>query len=303
MGVNQFTDMTHDEFSKVLGVDKDILWNEKYDEKVEKKYVETEKIDLNALPKHVDWRKNGIISNIKDQGQCGSCWTFGTTENIESYYALKHNGMVQVLSEQEILDCTPNPLHCGGTGGCGGGTARLAMNKLIQLGGQTSEWMYPYISWEGKDFPCHFNASRQLISARLQGFVHLPGNKLEPVMDHLAKRGPLITNVDASAWQYYETGVFNSCNNSYPDIDHVVQMVGYGFDTDLNQSYFLIRNSWTVFWGEAGYIRLHRSTSGDEPCGMDIHPQDGNVCNGGPVEVKACGSCGVLYSNDFPILQ
>ncbi len=66
-------------------------------------------------------------------GECGSCWTFGTAESVESYYALS-TGQLTDLSEQQILDCTPNTNDCGGTGGCGGGTPELAYAKIIQMG-------------------------------------------------------------------------------------------------------------------------------------------------------------------------
>ncbi len=66
-------------------------------------------------------------------GECGSCWTFGTTETIESYWAMA-TGNLMSLSEQQILDCTPNPNECGGTGGCQGGTPELAYQNLIQMG-------------------------------------------------------------------------------------------------------------------------------------------------------------------------
>ena len=97
-------------------------------------------------PAAVDWREKGVVTEVKDQGtiigrlthdnyleSCGSCWAFGTAETVESHYAIKTGNLV-VLSEQQILDCTPNPNQCGGTGGCGGGTAELAYARIIQIG-------------------------------------------------------------------------------------------------------------------------------------------------------------------------
>lgn len=85
------------------------------------------------IPTSVDWRDKGIISAVKDQGQCGSCWTFGTSETIESYWMME-TGEFTDLSEQQMLDCTPNPNHCGGTGGCQGGTAELIYEQLVKTG-------------------------------------------------------------------------------------------------------------------------------------------------------------------------
>jgi len=247
----------------------------------------------------VDWRNQSIITAVKDQGACGSCWTFGTTETIESFYALAHGvGNLTVLSEQEILDCTPNPNDCGGTGGCGGGTPELAMAQLIHLGGQTSEKLYPYKSGGGQDFKCHFSNQTTAPVAVLKSFVVLPSNQYMPILTAVATLGPMTVNVDASAWMSYEVGVFNGCNQKNPDIDHVVQLVGYGVDgSDL---YWLVRNSWGAGWGEGGYIKLYRSSTPD--CGVDKNPQDGTGCNGGPPTVTVCGTCGIWYDVSYPTM-
>jgi len=255
-------------------------------------------INVKALPKHVDWRERGIITAVKDQGQCGSCWSFGTAETIESFYALK-TGLLECLSEQQILDCTPNPNQCGGTGGCGGGTPELAYAKIMQMGGLTSEWMYPYTSYFGTDYNCHSNSGPSPV-ASLSGYKVLKSNEYNPVLTAVATVGPLAINVDASAWSDYESGVFDGCNQTHPDIDHVVQLVGYGTDATLGD-YWLVRNSWAPSYGESGYIRLRREAN--PRCGMDLHPSDGTGCNGGPAQVKVCGTCGILYDVSYPVIS
>lgn len=272
MGVNHLTDRTEEEFNKLLGYKR-----QTHTPKYQSTYAPKSTGSV-SLPPYVDWREKGIISDVKDQGQCGSCWTFGTAETVESYYALA-TGQLPVLSEQQILDCTPNPNDCGGTGGCGGGITDIAYEQIIELGGLTSEWMYPYTSYFGDGFDCHFAANTTSPVATLKSYVKLPSNQYEPVMTALATTGPLAINVDASAWRYYETGVFTGCNTTDSDIDHVVQLVGYGTDPKLGD-YWLIRNSWTPAWGELGYIRIERSSTA--PCTPDTTPQDGTGCNGGP---------------------
>lgn len=166
---------------------------------------------------NVDWREKNIITPVKDQGfymilkiyinffigQCGSCWSFGTAEIIESYWALKKNHLME-LSEQQILDCTPNPNHCGGVGGCGGGTAEIAYQKIIELGiinlsnfclnkilgGLSSEWTYPYISYFGTNFKCKLNITRPI--AKILKYSVLESNKYEPVIQALTNIGPLV---------------------------------------------------------------------------------------------------------------
>jgi len=248
------------------------------------------------LPVSVDWRDKGVISAVKDQGNCGSCWTFATVEATESAYALA-TGKLHVLSEQQILDCTPNPNHCGGTGGCDGGTAELAWAKIIAMGGLDSEWIYPYQSYFGNAYTCRYGHANPAV--RVSSFVNLPVNEQDPILNYLAASGPLAISVDASTWSSYESGVFNGCNQTNPDIDHAVQLVGYGTDSTLGD-FWLVRNSWSPAWGENGYIRLKRTTQ--IQCGTDLTPSDGDGCSDGPPTVKVCGTCGVLFDGVYPVV-
>lgn len=290
MGANHLTDRTNAEFRKLLGYRRQEITSSNY----QSPYVPKD-VSLSSAPPSVDWREKGVISDVKDQGQCGSCWAFGTAETVESYYALK-TGQLHVLSEQQILDCTPNPDDCGGTGGCGGGIADIAYEKIIALGGLASEWTYPYVSYFGSDFDCHFKGIPPV--AKLKGYTKLPSNHYASVIDALGS-GPLVVNVDASDWHSFETGVFTGCNQNNSDINHVVELVGYGTDPK-NGDYWLVRNSWTPSWGEGGYIRLARSST--VQCADDTSPGDGTGCNGGPSVVSVCGACGILYDASFPVI-
>jgi cathepsin L len=252
---------------------------------------------MSTIPDSVDWRKNGIITAVKNQGNCGSCWTFGAAECVESMWAQSTKNLV-VLSEQNILDCTPNPQHCGGTGGCGGGTVELAYDK-IKINGLATEKSYPYISGSsGRDYSCKSNIQ---YFANITGYVNLPTNQQDPILDALANIGPLAINVEAMPWMSYRSGVFDGCNQKNPDIDHVVQLVGYGTDTKYGD-YWLVRNSWGAGWGESGYIRLKRE-SGTPRCGIDRTPSDGTGCDGGPPTVTVCGTCGILFDALYPVYK
>jgi len=293
-GVNHLTDFSEEEFKKLLGVKKQLLYASKAKQTVEQQ----EDISIEALPKHVDWREKNIVSAVKDQGRCGSCWTFGTAETIESHFAMA-NGELMDLSEQQILDCTPNPQQCGGTGGCSGGTAELAFTQIMKMGGLSSEWTYPYISYFGSNYNCQFNTSTTLPIAKLTGYTVLSSNVYAPLLAAVANKGPIAISVDASAWSSYESGVFNGCNQTNPDIDHEVQLVGYGTDERLGD-YWLVRNSWSPLWGEYGYIRIHRTEA--TQCGVDLNPSDGTGCKNGPATVVVCGTCGILYDSAYPII-
>lgn len=293
-GVNHLTDRTKEEMKATFGYDKNLGAQYASNNQPTTQFSHLSTIDL---PNSVDWREKNIISPIKDQGQCGSCWTFATSETVESYWAMK-TGQLDTLSEQQIASCTPNPNDCGGTGGCGGGIAEIAYEQIMKLGGLSSEWTYPYVSYRGKDYSCIYSNKTTPPVAKLSGYSVLPPNQLQPVLGALATHGPLAVNVDASNWDDYESGVFNGCNMVNPDINHVVQLVGYGVDSTTSENYWLVRNSWGTTWGEDGYIRLLRNNS--PVCGVDTHPQDGTGCNNGPTNVTVCGTCGILYSVSFP---
>ena len=254
------------------------------------------------------WRRAGVVTAVKNQGGCGSCWAFAATEAVESAFALA-TGRLEVLSEQQVLDCTPNPLECGGDGGCTGGTPELAFARMAQLGGLASEWEYPYESFNGRGFACRAagNATGGAPPlARVAGFQQLPSNERLPVLRALAEHGPLAVNVDASAWFAYESGVFTGCAKASTDIDHAVVLVGYGTDDASGLDYYLVRNSWSTAWGEAGYIRLLRR-AGEPACSDDVTPFDGSACKDDPdpppQTVTVCGECGILYDVSYPLID
>jgi len=248
-------------------------------------------------PVNVDWRTKGIITAVKDQGSCGSCWSFGSAETLESYWALV-TGNLTVLSEQQILDCTPNPNDCGGSGGCEGGTVEIAYAQIEKMGGLSSEASYPYVSGSGSNQACQQSQISPV--AKISSYVNLPSNQLNPVLNYLIYKGPLAISVDAGSWQGYGGGVFDGCDQSNPDLDHVVQLVGAGTDPQYGD-YWLVRNSWSADWGEDGYIRLRRTST--PRCGIDTSPGDGDGCNGGPSTVKVCGTCGILYDTLYPVVS
>jgi len=259
--------------------------------------LRTERLSTSALPVEIDWRDAGVVTPVKDQGGCGSCWTFATAQQTESAYAIA-TGKLHTLSEQQILDCTPNPNQCGGSGGCGGGTAELAWARITEMGGLSSEWTYPYQSYYQSSYQCRNEQINPVV--RVSSFVNLPTNEQDPILTYVGTAGPLAISVAAASWASYETGVFDGCNKTNPDIDHAVQLVGYGVDATLG-NYWLVRNSWSPSWGEEGYIKLQRGA--DFTCGIDLTPRDGDGCTGGPPTVKVCGTCGILFDAVYPLVH
>jgi len=292
-GVNKYTDATDEEFKALRG------YNRAARSAITGRSIVPHQstMKISALPDSVDWRLKKVVTPPKDQAQCGSCWSFATAETLESHWAIA-TGNLTVLSEQQILDCTPNPQHCGGTGGCEGGTAELAYDRIKELGGLTSEKLYPYVSGRGSDYKCKDPIPAPV--AKISGYTKLPENEYDALLEAVATVGPIAISVDAASWGGYSSGVFHGCNQKNPDIDHAVVLVGYGTDTKLGD-YWIVRNSWGASWGEKGYIRLKRSAT--KECGVDIHPDDGSGCTGGPANVTVCGTCGILYDTCYPIVQ
>jgi len=297
--VNRFSDITDAEFKSYLGLHKGWLRHERKasPHRIPQPEHLYKNINIADLPDNVDWRVKGVVTDPKDQGACGSCWTFATAETVESYGALASKTLL-TLSEQQILDCTPNPNDCGGTGGCGGGTVELAIDRIAVMGGLTLESDYPYVSGDGSNYQCDMSKFKPAVN--VTKYVDLPSNQLAPVMNWIATGGPLAISVDASSWSGYGGGVFDGCDNQNPDLDHAVQLVGYGTDPS-DGDYWLVRNSWGTGYGENGYIRLKRYAT--PPCGVDNTPSDGDGCSGGPPSVTVCGNCGILYDTVYVVVK
>lgn len=304
LGINEYSDWTETEKKALRGYHKAAGYHHRHQllTAATPPHVSIleSKAPISSFPKSIDWRNSipPVLTAIKNQGGCGSCWTFATAETVESHYAIA-TGYLQDLSEQQIASCAANPKHCGGTGGCEGGTAQIGFEHIINAGGLTTEWGYPYVSFGGKDQQCYLNMTKmkRSIGATVESYVNVKGNDYPSLMAAIQK-GPVAISVDASTWSSYAGGIYDACNVTSPVIDHAVQLVGYGED---NQGqYWIVRNSWGPTWGENGFIRLKR---GQDKCGVDTSPGEGSGCSGGPDKVKVCGMCGILFDNAFPVIQ
>jgi len=251
-----------------------------------------------SLPLTVDWRKEGVVTPIKNQGGCGSCWAFSATESVESALAMATRtveGKPELieLAPQQLVDCAPNPDDCGGTGGCAGSTQPLAFSYLVSAGGMDAAADYPY---KARDGPCKAGSLTSVVG--IKGQVDLPTNNYTALIGALVTAGPIAISVDAS-WGMYEGGIFEpTAGGIKTTIDHAVQLVGYGSDNGVD--YWTVRNSWGEYWGESGYIRLRRYGEGKEPCGTDSSPGDGFGCKGGPSQITVCGTSGMLSGSSYP---
>ncbi|XP_065192926.1 digestive cysteine proteinase 1-like [Sycon ciliatum] len=214
-----------------------------------------------TIPETHDWRIFGAVTPVKDQAICGSCWSFSTTGVIEGAYFLKH-GKPILLSQQNMMDCTWGE----GNNACDGGEQFRAYDWIIKHGGiATAESYGPYLMQDGK---CHF--SNATVGTTITGYVHTkPFNQTDLLMALLEQ--PIAVNIDAShdSFGFYSSGVYYEpkCGDQPDDLDHAVLAVGYG--TLDGEDYWIVKNSWSVHWGNVGFILMSRK---DNNCGVATDP-------------------------------
>mmetsp|Transcript_119649 Transcript_119649/g.290388 ORF Transcript_119649/g.290388 Transcript_119649/m.290388 type:complete len:378 (-) Transcript_119649:193-1326(-) len=249
-----------------------------------------------ALASSLDWRDKGVVTPVKDQGQCGSCWAFSATESIESANAMAGHSLDE-LAPQQIVDCDHQDSACNG------GIPYQGINYVQQAGGLEGESDYPYTSGQTKTAgSCQFNSGEVKQTTTGYNYATQSGSEGQMV-SAMNQNGPLSIVVDASSWQTYSGGVMSNCGTN---LDHAVQAVGYsgvsaemvratwvdaqprrlqwddaatndatndqpsGNDQPSNDApssggYWIVRNSWNTSWGESGYIRL---AYGGNTCGL-----------------------------------
>lgn len=278
LGVNHLSDLSPREFRRILGTRVNFREYRRHD------LSQRCRLHTLVLPEIADWREKGVLTPVKNQGLCGSCWAFSAVEGVESHHVIarrnqgSYAGLIE-LSEQQILDCTVIP----GGGGCDGGYEDSAYETMMKRGAST-EWTYPYMSFFGDRYSC--NATRTRPVVQVANFEVLPPNSYNNMVSALASVGPIEVVVDASEWSAYESGIFDGCSKSTVELNHAVQLVGMG--KEGNVEYWIVRNSWGVEWGEQGFIRLLKSSN--FTCGR----QEG---------VKVCGTCGILYRGNYPVVK
>lgn len=240
VGVNQFTDMTADEVKKG--------YLSTFSNTRVKNYVTLPKAPLDA----VDWRLKGAVTPVKNQGQCGSCWTFSTTGSVEGAWFIAGNKLV-TLSEQQLVDCVTADQ------GCNGGEVDDAFQYIIKNGGITSEASYKYTARDGK---CATAKAKSPV-AHITGFKDVPKNNDAQLAAAVAK-GPVSVAIEAdqTSFQSYTSGIFSGpCGTT---LDHAVLVVGY---TD---AYWIMKNSWGTTWGAEGYMMMARGKGAEGICGINM---------------------------------
>lgn len=224
---------------------------------VELEEYEPNQENLSALPDSIDYRNDGFVGPVKDQGDCGSCWAFSTVATLEGVASKKLRTFKQ-FSEQQLVDCDDLDY------GCGGGLPSNAYQYLAreEVGGIQLEEDYPYT---GSDDDCKFKIKK--VALKVTGGVAIKQDE-DAIKEALFNLGPLSVGLNAFALMSYHGGVITADNDkcNKQALNHGVAIVGYGFDKVLNLKYWIVKNSWGTDFGEKGYFRILR---GDNTCGIE----------------------------------
>ncbi|CAI2373477.1 unnamed protein product [Moneuplotes crassus] len=278
MGVNKFQDMTDEEFKIYFSLD---ITSD--DEKCSA--TASPRINYNGdTDENFSWREirmphsAKVVTPVKDQGHCGSCWAFSTIGAMESHFLITTTKYA-IMSEQQLVDCAGDFDNHG----CNGGLPENAF-RYISENGLTFEGTYPYV---GQDQKCKYDPLYKRITAK-GPFVIEEGNE-EQLVESIRHAGPVsVAYQVVDDFRFYESGVYssNDCENTKSDVNHAVLATGYGVETGLK--YYEIKNSWGSDWGDEGFFKIERDQN---MCGIA-------VCNSYPLGVSSVyGKSGELIKN------
>jgi len=302
LGHNEFSDMTHDEFQEYFRLGEyspgvpDFNPEEKNTPDFEEAMLRgasverrrrlqisssDEDVDKKNHPKEKDWRKEGAVMSVKNQGKCGSCWAFSAVEAIEGSMIV-HGFPPRNLSVEELVDCDKSDL------GCSGG---LMDSAFIAEEGWDGLCSWEDYTYDAPDHPHDLTCKRSNCTAvegsAVKSFIDLSPSKNEPCTeDDLEKalnKQPVSVAIQANqlAFMFYKGGVLDSnCGSS---LDHGVLAVGYGEDKSTKEKYWIVKNSWGEKWGEDGYIRIARQS--------DVF------------DAPDAGQCGILMLPSYPEVE
>jgi C1A family cysteine protease len=248
LGMNQFSDMSSEEFAQMfLG-----------DNGAEEVYPEAEVRQVKqaqAVVTPIDWRNKNIVGPVKNQGKCGSCWSFSTAGPIEEHYAIKY-GKEVVLAEQQLVDCS----WAYGNNGCNGGLFANGYAYVLDYGLELNA-SYPYVA---NDTLCTYDPTKVVV--KITGTI--AATRSAAGLKEALMNGPASISLHVGdSFRAYTSGIYNdaTCETA---VNHAVQSVGWGSDQASGLNYFIVRNSWGPTWGENGYIRIAETNTDLGICGM-----------------------------------
>jgi len=240
MAVNEFADLTFEEFSSKLGL-----------KPIKADYARS--LNTGNLPAanadKKDWREEGAVNAMKNQGQCGSCWAFSANAAIEGANQIA-NGKLYDLSESQLVDCSASY----GNHGCQGGLMTNAFEYVIAAGGLCQTKDYPYVA---QGSAC--KSSKCTAAATIKSYTNVKANDEADLIKAISSTVVSVAVEANSNFQFYSSGIFSGpCGKA---LNHGIAAVGY----DTAAGYYIVRNSWGTSWGEGGYIRM---ATGKNLCGI-----------------------------------
>ncbi|XP_058757850.1 zingipain-2-like [Vicia villosa] len=252
LGLNPYSDLTSEEFiASHTGIK---IPNQLSSSKLGSNAI---LFDVNDnVPTNLDWREQGAVTDVKNQGNCGCCWAFSAVAAVEGITKIKAGNLIS-LSEQQLLDCDQQ------SHGCGGGYMDSAFQSIIQTNGIASEADYPY---QEVQQTCQKN-DQMTTAAQITSFVD--ANDEQQLLQAIAQQPISVGIKVGSEFQSYKEGIYSgTCGTSF---NHAVTAVGYGVTED-GTKYWLIKNQWGKDWGEGGYMRVLRENGDPEgQCGIAAH--------------------------------
>jgi cathepsin L len=252
---NHMSDWTVEEYRQLLG----------YKPSMKMQATEFENYANVSVPESVDWRSEGAVTGVKDQGQCGSCWTFSSTGSLEGRHFQK-SGVLTSFSEQQLVDCCNNGVgQCYNSQGCQGGVMDEALTYSQQFDLMTED-DYPYTAENGS---CAYQGA-----GSGAGYNNVSKTDIEPNQDAFKAslaQGPtsIAIEADQQAFQMYSSGILSSgCGE---ELDHGVLAVGYGVEDGV--TYTIVKNSWADTWGDQGYVKLNQDNNACGHLNQPVRPQ------------------------------
>ncbi|MBK8254792.1 MAG: hypothetical protein IPK82_19295 [Polyangiaceae bacterium] len=240
-----------------------------------------------SLPVKYDAREQGVgLPPIRNQGQCGSCWAFGSVAAVEAAIAMYDKQIVN-LSEQYILDCS-------GKGTCGGGY--WAYNLFLSPGG-AMEQEYPYTGYDGA---CKSNKVSH--PYKIESYHGLPDNDIEAIKGAIYQYGAVgVTMAVCGSFPGYGGGVYDSNECNWVGSNHIVALVGWddNIQHKKGKGAWIMRNSWGESWGNKGYALMAYGTAGIEENGTYViyKPEDPTDTDGDGV-TDVHDNCDALQNAD-----
>ncbi|XP_063776561.1 cathepsin O isoform X2 [Pseudophryne corroboree] len=245
-GINQFSDLSVEEFYSTY-LKSYLTMSQDYS------ILNETSVRKDPLPLRFDWRDKNLVTQVKNQMDCGACWAFSIVGSVESVYAINGHPL-EDLSVQQVIDCSYLDR------GCNGGSTSSALKWLYQS--QTKLVRSSEYSYKAKTGLCHYFPRTEFGVSIKRYDAYDFSNAEDEIMDMLISVGPLAVIVDAISWQDYLGGIIqHHCSSGHSN--HAVLVVG--FDKTGDPPYWIVKNSWGTSWGIDGYVHIKM---GENVCGI-----------------------------------